>query len=92
MTKLAVVATTFILLASCHQSPPQIVFKHGVTRGRLQKNGLRFVITPDPTTELVEVDLRYEVGSREDPWEGGTRPPRRAPDARAATPARRPSR
>src|SRR3954453_6962716 len=55
------------VLASCTVAAPKIVFKHGETRGRLQKNGLRFVVMPDATTQLVEVDVRYEVGSREDP-------------------------
>jgi len=36
-------------------------------RGQLPKNGLRFIMMPDPMTQLVEVDVRYEVGSREDP-------------------------
>src|SRR6186997_3085703 len=30
-------------------------------------NGLRVVLLPDPSAELVEVDVRYEVGSKEDP-------------------------
>src|ERR1043165_9872237 len=54
-------------LASCSPTPPKIVFKHGEIRGRLEKNGLRFVVMPDPTTPLAEVDVRYEVGAREDP-------------------------
>src|ERR1051325_4568014 len=36
-------------------------------RGVLESNGLRFVIMPDTSTQLVEVDVRYDVGSREDP-------------------------
>ncbi|HVV82483.1 MAG TPA: pitrilysin family protein [Kofleriaceae bacterium] len=30
-------------------------------------NGLRLVVVPDSTTTLVQVDVRYEVGSNEDP-------------------------
>ena len=30
-------------------------------------NGLRLVVVPDPNTTLVQVDVRYEVGSNEDP-------------------------
>ena len=30
-------------------------------------NGARVVVMPDPTTELVAVSVRYDVGSREDP-------------------------
>jgi zinc protease len=56
-----------VVLAACARTTPQIVFKYGETRGRLQKNGLRFVVMPDATTQLLEVDVRYEVGSREDP-------------------------
>ena len=45
----------------------KFTFEHGEQRGRLDRNGLRLVIMPDPTTQLVEVDVRYEVGAREDP-------------------------
>ncbi len=61
----AVVLVTSIL--SCNPSTPQIAFKVSERRGRLDKNGLRFVVMPDSTTQLVEIDVRYEVGSREDP-------------------------
>ncbi|MBS1118717.1 MAG: peptidase domain protein [Deltaproteobacteria bacterium] len=33
----------------------------------IEANGLRFVIMPDSTTKLAEVDIRYDVGAREDP-------------------------
>src|ERR1044071_1719948 len=55
------------VVAACARTTPQILFKYGETRGRLHKNGLRFLVMPDPTTQLLEVDVRYEVGSREDP-------------------------
>jgi len=66
---IVVVGGLVLGLVSCTPSPPppKIVFKHGEMRGRLEKNGLRFVVMQDPTTELVEVDVRYEVGAREDP-------------------------
>jgi len=66
---MATVGVMVLGLVSCTPSPPppKIVFKHGEMRGRLEKNGLRFVVMQDPTTELVEVDVRYEVGAREDP-------------------------
>ncbi len=67
LAKVVAVAVAMGLVSSCSQTTPKIMFKHGETRGRLQNNGLRFVIMPDPTTQLVEVDVRYEVGSREDP-------------------------
>jgi zinc protease len=52
---------------SCARPVPRIVFKHSEVRGRLQNNGLRLVVMPDATTPLAEVDVRYEVGAREDP-------------------------
>src|SRR5436190_24352538 len=64
--KLAIVVVAGLGL-SCARPAPRIVFKHSELRGRLQKNGLRFVILPDATTPLAEVDVRYEVGAREDP-------------------------
>jgi zinc protease len=59
-------AAAWLVVSSC-QTTPKIVFRHGEVRGRLGKNGLRFVVMPDATTQLVEIDVRYEVGSREDP-------------------------
>src|ERR1041385_6756510 len=67
MAKRVVVVAVVAAVASCTPTTPKIVFKYGETRGRLQRNGLRFVIMPDPTTPLAEVDVRYEVGAREDP-------------------------
>ena len=55
------------LAVACNPSTPKFSFNQPEQRGRLDKNGLRFVIMPDTTTQLVEVDVRYEVGSREDP-------------------------
>lgn len=63
---MALLAATLLFIA-CNPATPKIAFKHGERRGRLEKNGLRFVIMPDPSTQLVEVDVRYEVGSKEDP-------------------------
>jgi zinc protease len=41
--------------------------------GDLTENGLKIIILPDPSASLVEVDVRYEVGSVEDPiGKGGT--------------------
>src|SRR4051812_8644937 len=61
------VIAAWVLFAGCADTTPKIVFKHGERRGRLAKNGLRFVVMPDPSTQLVEVDVRYEVGAKEDP-------------------------
>src|SRR5688572_15997200 len=58
-------AATFVL--SCNLTTPKFAITHAEKRGRLTSNGLRFVIMPDANTQLLEVDVRYEVGSREDP-------------------------
>lgn len=54
-------------LTACSPEVPKTSFTYGEQRGRLTSNGLRFIVIPDQTTSLVEVDVRYEVGSREDP-------------------------
>ena len=54
-------------VGSCAPSNPKFTFTYAEKRGVLESNGLRFVIIPDKTTELVEVDVRYDVGSRNDP-------------------------
>jgi zinc protease len=56
-----------LLLSTCGNSNPRFAFKSAERRGVLEANGLRFVIIPDPTTSLVEVDVHYEVGAAEDP-------------------------
>jgi zinc protease len=61
----AVAAT--LLIAACTPSTPKFAIKYAEKRGTITKNGLRFVIVPDATTQMVEVDIRYDVGSREDP-------------------------
>lgn len=67
LLRAAVGAAVVAALASCGVNDPKFAFKYAEKRGVLESNGLRFVILPDPSTELVEVDVRYEVGSREDP-------------------------
>jgi hypothetical protein len=66
MHKLALMA---VVASSCTRPPlpHQPTFRYGEIRGQLQRNGLRFVVVSDTTTPLVEVDVRYEVGAREDP-------------------------
>jgi zinc protease len=66
MRKLATVALVAIA-ASCTPSTPTFSLKYAEKRGTIDKNGLRFVVVPDSTTQMVEVDVRYDVGSREDP-------------------------
>ena len=62
-----VVALVTATLGSCNPATPKYAFTHAERRGRLDANGLRFVLMPDASTQLVEVDVHYEVGSREDP-------------------------
>jgi zinc protease len=52
---------------SCGPQAPRFAITSAERRGVLQSNGLHFVIMPDATTKLAEVDIRYDVGSREDP-------------------------
>ncbi|MCX5746934.1 MAG: pitrilysin family protein [Proteobacteria bacterium] len=54
-------------LWSCAPSTPKFAFTHAERRGKLAGNDMRFVIMPDESTQLAEVDVRYDVGSREDP-------------------------
>jgi zinc protease len=64
------VACSFALpfaLSCSSPSSPKFALKAAERRGRLESNGLRFVIMPDESTQLAQVDIRYDVGSREDP-------------------------
>lgn len=69
--QLARVLSAAVLVAAastaCNPEVPKTSFVYGEKRGTITSNGLRFVIMPDKTTSLVQVDVRYEVGSREDP-------------------------
>ena len=64
---LALLVAGVLLQLSCSADTPRFAFNSAERRGVINANGLRFVIMPDPTTQLVEVDVHYEVGSREDP-------------------------
>src|SRR5438445_1326324 len=55
----------FTTLSCSSPSSPKFALKASERRGRLESNGLRFVIMPDESTQLAEVDIRYDVGSRE---------------------------
>ena len=65
MRKLALVALVGFA-ATCTPPTPKYAIKYTEKRGTLP-NGLRFVVVPDATTQMAEVDVRYDVGSREDP-------------------------
>jgi zinc protease len=69
MPMIRVIATLLVaaFVLSCNPSAPKFAFKHAERRGKLESNGLRFVLMPDDTTQLTQVDIRYDVGSREDP-------------------------
>jgi zinc protease len=55
------------VVLSCTPTQPKFAFKTGERRGKLESNGLKFIIMPDATTQMVEVDVRYDVGARSDP-------------------------
>lgn len=63
----AIVATALAVSStvSCLQTPHSTI-QWSEKRARFG-NGLRLIVVPDPTTTLVQVDVRYEVGSNEDP-------------------------
>jgi len=63
---LATILLAVYALIACTPETPKFTFNTAERRGVLA-NGLRFVVMPDATTKLVEVDVRYDVGSREDP-------------------------
>jgi len=52
---------------ACTYKPPSFTVKHTERRGRLDGNGLRFVVMPDPGARLAEVAMRYQVGADDDP-------------------------
>jgi zinc protease len=57
-----------LALGSCAaEGPKKYSFKLPEYHGNVDSNGLRVIILPDPSTDLVEIDVRYEVGGNEDP-------------------------
>ena len=67
MRTLLLIALAGVVVGSCTPTDPKYAITYAEKRGVLNANGLRFVIVPDKSTQLVEVDVRYEVGSKEDP-------------------------
>src|SRR5882724_1923923 len=64
----ALLASLIVSSLSCGGAQsPKFAFTSAEKRGVLESNGLRFVIMPDATTQMAEVDIRYDVGAREDP-------------------------
>src|SRR5687768_13277563 len=62
----AAVVTTAFASSSCSPDIPKDTISWVERRAELP-NGLRLVVLPDTTTQLVQVDVRYEVGANEDP-------------------------
>jgi zinc protease len=67
MLRVVLAVTCGAVLFSCNPQSPRFAFQSAERRGVIETNGLRFVIMPDTTTKLAEVDIRYDVGAREDP-------------------------
>ena len=67
MIRVAAAGLVAAVVASCNPAAPRFAFTSAERRGVIETNGLRFVIMPDTTTKLAEVDIRYDVGAREDP-------------------------
>src|SRR5687768_16269309 len=69
MRALRSLAISLIALVVCC-APQQAAKKYTIhvphLTGELD-NGMQVIVLPDATTDLVEVDVRYEVGSNEDP-------------------------
>lgn len=53
--------------ASCTRKNTQYAVTYAEKRAVLHANGLRVIVMPDDSTELIEVDMHYLVGGREDP-------------------------
>lgn len=67
MIRVVAAAAIGALLLSCNPAAPRFAFTSAERRGVIESNGVRFIIMPDTTTKLAEVDVHYDVGSREDP-------------------------
>jgi zinc protease len=57
-----------LVSAQCAPKRVQYTINYAEQRAKLP-NGLKLVVIPDQSTQLVQVDVRYEVGSNEDPPE-----------------------
>ena len=63
---LAAMLAGLFVLSACNPETPRFALKSSERRAVLP-NGLRVVVMPDTTTQLVQVDVHWDVGSREDP-------------------------
>jgi zinc protease len=66
LVSLAAVGGAALGAASCTPEIPHTTIEWTERRAVLD-NGLKVVVLPDTTTQLVQVDIRYEVGANEDP-------------------------
>ena len=65
--KRVISAATLCALAACSgPAAEKFSFKYAEKRAVLD-NGLKLVVIPDKNTQMVQVDVRYEVGANEDP-------------------------
>lgn len=62
----AIVASLLLLAACTAKKGPDYVVKLNEQYGHLA-NGVHVILLPDKSASLVEVDVRYAVGSKEDP-------------------------
>lgn len=68
MSRVLATCVACVFALSCSSpAEPKFALTAAERRGRLESNGLRFVIMPDDSTQLAQVDIRYDVGAREDP-------------------------
>jgi predicted Zn-dependent peptidase len=63
----AVLACAVISVLSCAPMRGKYTLNLPEYHEKMPSNGLRVILLPDPSTPLVEVDVRYEVGANEDP-------------------------
>ena len=63
MSKIWWVLIAVMLGTACNPEQPRFAFKTAEKRGRLESNGLKFVLLPDASTELVEVDMHSPIYS-----------------------------
>jgi zinc protease len=66
-TLVRVAALASALLVACGSPRSSYTLNFPEFKAAMPSNGLRVIVLPDPSTPLVEVDVRYEAGSNEDP-------------------------
>ncbi|MCP4443819.1 MAG: insulinase family protein [Myxococcales bacterium] len=64
---LGILVAAGLVASACGPTTPQFKIKYAEKRAVLESNGLKLVVIPDKSTPMVQVDVRYEVGTNEDP-------------------------